>query len=379
MKHTNKPLIIGGSHHNTFSLVRCFGEAGMKVDLILYECKDSYIGHSRYVDQIWFCVDAKETVAKVKELVEDSPHLYVAITATDAVASLMDLRYDDFKGKCCFFNAGMAGRVTLFMDKERQTEAALSAGLTIPQTKSFSKGEQLVYDTYPCIIKPLASINGGKRLAICNNQEELNHYAPKFADVEKVLVQQLIGKDEEIVILGVSAKEEVLIPGYIKKYRDVMGGTTYSSTAPISDIDSQLVEKAMRMLESMQYEGLFGIEFIKSGNEYFFIEINLRNDATSYSLAVAGVNLPLMYYKAMVEDKSLTNESLTVRRIYSMVEMVDFRNVLHRKVGLMRWLKQRKSAKCRYFYNPKDIAPYRIARKEFVGYLIGKLFHRLKF
>lgn len=376
MRHINKPLIIGGSHHNTFSLVRCFGEAGIKVDLILCECKDSYIAHSKYVGQVWYCSDTKDTVAKVEELVENNPHLYVVITATDAVASLIDLHYDELKGKCSFFNSGTAGRVTLYMDKEKQTEAASSAGLTIPQTKSFYKGEQLSFDNYPCIVKPLASIDGGKRLAICNSDEELRHHAIEFADVEKVLIQQFIERDEEIVMLGFSAKGEVFIPGYVKKYRDVLGGTTYSSTAPISDIDPQLVERVKRMVESMQYEGLFGIEFIKSGNEYFFIEINLRNDATSYSLAVAGANLPLMYYQAIVENKSLSTRLLTVRRIYSMVEMVDFRNVLHRKVGLIRWLKQRKGAECRYFYNPEDMEPYRFARKEFLGYLTERLFHR---
>lgn len=373
MKHTNRPLIIGGSHHNTFSLVRCFGEAGMKVDVILYECKDSYIGYSKYVDQLWYCVDAEDTVAKVAELVGNNPLLYVIITATDVVASLMDLCYDEFKDKCYFFNAGQTGLVTHFMDKETQTEVALNVGLNVPKTRSFSKDEQLTFDIYPCIVKPLASIDGGKRLAICNNQKELMSHAAKFADVDKVLVQQFIEKDDEIVLLGVSAKGEVLIPGYIKKYRDVMGGTTYSSTAPINDIDAQLVAKAKQMVMAMHYDGLFGIEFIRSRNGYFFIEINLRNDATSYSLAVAGVNLPLMYYQAMFEDKPLTTESSTVRRIYSMVEMMDFRNVLHRKVGLMRWLKQRKGAECRYMYSKEDKEPYRMAKKEFLKSLVLKL------
>jgi len=186
MKHMNKPLVIGGSHHNTLSLVRCFGERGVKVDLILYECKNSYIGHSKFIDAVWYCANAIDSVDKAKELVCESPLLYVVFSATDAVASLMDLRYNEFAGKCRFFNAGGVGRLTHYMDKEKQNHLASKAGLLVPKTESFIKGEVLSFDTFPCIIKPLASIDGGKRIIICKNQKEIEDYSNEFADLENV-------------------------------------------------------------------------------------------------------------------------------------------------------------------------------------------------
>lgn len=370
----NKPLIVGGSHHNTYGLVRCFGEAGMKVDCILYECRDSYVGHSKYIDKLLYCDSADAAGAKIKSLVKGSEKKRVVISATDAVASLMDLHYDEFKENCFFFNAGKAGCLTYFMDKEVQTVAAAEAGLEIPKTKAFNKGEQLQFGIFPCIIKPLASIDGGKRIATCLNAYELHLHAPEFADVERVLIQQFIEKDEEIVLLGVALNGEISIPGYIIKYRDVMGGTTYSSTAPISNIDAQLIKKAKKLIAAIRYEGLFGIELIKSGDKYYFVEVNLRNDATSYSLAVAGANLPLMYYKTCLGGLDLLEQGQDVRKIYSMVEINDFRSVLHRKIGLFAWLRQRKDAECRYLYNREDPEPYKLAKREFIDQMKKKLF-----
>lgn len=371
-----KPLIIGCSHHNTFGLVRCFGEANMTVDVIIYGCRDSYVGYSKYVDNLWYCDSVESAFTKTQEIVNENVGRYIVLSASDAITSMMDLHFDDFEGKCGCFNAGQAGRVTRFMDKEMQAEEAARAGLNIPQSKAFTKGEPRVFDYFPCIVKPLASINGGKRLSICRNQKELDNLSTDFVEVKRLMVQQFIEKDEEIVLLGMSANGEVSIPGYIVKYRDVLGGTTYSSTAPVAELDAELVIKAKQMVVSMNYEGLFGIEFIKSGEDYYFIEINLRNDATSYSLAVAGANLPLMYYTSMSKNKPMPAQVPSVRKVYSMVELVDFRNVLHRKIGLFKWLEQRNQSECLYFYSKQDRLPYKMARMELMNYLINKIIHR---
>lgn len=369
-----KPLIIGGSHHNTYSLLRCFGEAGMIVDLILYGCKNSYIEYSKYINNLWYCKDVVEAYNKVTFLIKEIDNKYVIISATDADASMLDLHYEDLKNKCFFFNAGQPGLVTRYMNKEVQTEQAKRSGFAIPFTRSFKKGDSLMSDVYPCIVKPLASIDGGKRIAICHNSNELEECMAKFSDVEKVLIQQVVDKEEEIVILGLSYCNQITVPGYIIKYRDIDGGTTYSSTASIENLQDGVVKNAQRLIKALKYEGLFGIECIKSKEDYYFIEINLRNDATSYSLAVAGANLPLLYYKACIEGK-LADSTCNVRKICSMVELKDFRHVLHGEIGLFTWLKQRKKAECRYDYSKEDCRPYKVARKEFLSHLMRRAFH----
>lgn len=373
MNHINSILVIGSEHHNTYSLLRCFGEEGMKVDLLLYDCSDSYIGHSRHINKLWYCKDAHDAVYKLKKIVDDPSKRFVVIPASDTAAALMNDQYEYFNGRCIFFNTGNVTRLSYYMDKEVQTRFASEVGFDVPRTTSYDGNERIYFDSFPCIIKPLASIDGGKRIVVCRCQEDIDKHKSDFDGVGRVLVQEFLEKEEEIVILGVSFGVNVVIPGYIKKIRDIRGGTTYSITAPSSDLGTSLVECATNLVRNLHYEGLFGIECIKCCNRYYFVEINLRNDATSYSLAVAGANLPMMFYKAQVEGglKCFTG---SVRKIFSMVELVDFGNVLHRKVGLLRWLKERKQAACLYFYSKEDKECYRYAKKQYLEHLMKKLF-----
>lgn len=373
MKAQHRPLIIGVSHHNTYGLVRCFGESGMTVDLILYDCKDSFIGHSKYVDQLWYCDKAEDAVERVRILVEKRTSLYVIFPATDTIASIMDVRYDEFLGKCKFFNCGRRGALTYHMDKAAQADEATKAGFSVPLSSLFGRDDKLVSEVFPCLIKPLASINGGKRVAICYNQKELNNCAKTFSDIEKVLLQQYIKKEEELVILGLSVQGKIIIPGYIIKCRELMGGTTYSKTAPIDELSVEIVSSCRKLVEALNYEGLFGIELIKNGDKYFFIEINLRNDATTFSLAVAGANLPLLYYQECVESK-LMESACEVRNVFSIVEIVDFSNVLRFKIGLFTWLRQLKYSECKYYYDANDCLPYKIAKKNYFTHFFRGLF-----
>ena len=89
------------------------------------------------------------------------------------------------------------------------------------------------------------------------------------------------------------------------------------------------------LVKSSSYEGLFGIECAYDGTSYQFIEINYRNDATTYPLCVAGRNLLAAYYQYIIgnEDwKSLINSD--IHDIDSMVELRDIIHVMKRRVGL---------------------------------------------
>ena len=108
------------------------------------------------------------------------------------------------------------------------------------------------------------------------------------------------------------------------------------------------------MLRKIGYEGLFGVEAIFDGNKYVFIELNLRNDATCYSMAVAGANLPAMYIDYILGNKMVLHD---ISEITSMVESQDFSHVLRREIGFSQWVKEFRSAKCKFLYNKRDKTP----------------------
>ena len=124
----------------------------------------------------------------------------------------------------------------------------------------------------------------------------------------------------------------------------------------------------------MAYKGLFGIELLKKGDKYYFVEVNLRNDATTYAVCVAGCNLPMAYWKLSNHDNADAILSNPINQINSIVEFNDFVHVLKRQVSLKAWIKQKKTAKCNYCFSPVDKEPYTVQKHDFIRFLFKTLY-----
>lgn len=374
MNPTNKIIIIGTNHHNTLSMVRSFGEDGYNVTLFIYGQDHSYITSSIYVDSFSFFSTANEAIDAVVQTAEMEREKPVIIACSDEVSSLMDLRFEQLASICYFFNAKEMGRITRFMDKQRQLEIAEEAGFCVPKSITvFPNDVNPVLIEYPCLVKPQASIHGGKKIVICRNELELAKSLGEFDSRYQVLVQDFIRKDYEIVILGMSFDEDIIIPGFIRKYRDAKGGTTYSSVRPSSELDLKVLDSCKQIMTKINYSGLWGIECIVQGDSYYFLELNMRNDATTYAMKVAGVNLPLLFYNKCVLAEAIGDIGLVINPITAIVEFPDFNFVLKGKVGPFKWFLEFKKAKCKYFYSERDIMPFKIAKKEYCRFIRKRL------
>lgn len=350
-----KVIVIGTAHHNTLGMIRCLGMAGFKTDLILIGGVKKFLTHSRYLNKVHLLDDLKDLenclTANYSKLTE-SP---IIISCSDAVASYLDTKYEEIKNSFHFFHSGEANRVTKYMDKQCQVALANDVGIRTPHSYIF-KGD-VSKTVYPCLLKPVQSINGGKQVLICRNEDELQQGLLSFDKSVEVLVQQFVRKEHEVVILGLSVNGKIIIPGYILKHRDFDGGTLYSTVKPISSFPSNIIQSCKDMIQAMAYEGLFGIELIYSEGHYYFIECNLRNDATTYALAVAGVNLPELYVKAKSENAVLT-VTYSVKEIQSMVEFNDFKHRKEFGVSMFQWLKEYFNSSCKYYFNWRDPMPF---------------------
>lgn len=369
MNHISKTIIIGTNHHNTLGMVRSFGEEGQKVVLYIYGSHSSYIASSVYVESVSYFATVSEAIDAVALYEDRSGKKQLVIACSDEVSSLMDSRYEEMIAKCYFFNAGEAGRITSFMDKQKQLNLAKDCGFSVPSSiDAFPKDVNFKEVNYPCFVKPRASIYGGKKISVCHSQEELKDALTQYNPEYNVLVQDYIRKEYEIVILGLSIGDKILIPGFIQKHREERGGTTYSTVRPISELNKKVVEACRQMVMNIDYQGLWGIECIKQGNDYFFLEINMRNDATTYAMKVAGVNLPYLFQQ-MIEHPNRDPNIKLVRTISSMVEFNDFNFVLKRKVGLFKWTDEFKGAECKYFHSNADPKPCKLMKADYIKFL----------
>lgn len=353
-----KIIVVGVTHHNTLGMVRCLGMAGYKVDwLILTDYKPhSFVSYSKYVRQTILC----ESDSKLMDILHECGRNFgsdvcMIITCSDNSASVIDQNLTELGAGFCVFNAGTAGRITTYMNKQKQVDVALKAGLTTPFSKIYDgKTEDI---PYPCLVKYVESINGGKKIGICNDLFELKGTLNEFNENAPVLIQKFIKKEYEIVVLGMAVNGKVTIPGYIRKYREHDGGTNYSSVHPIDDSMNDLIKGCEKMIVEIGYEGLFGIEFIYDGEDYYFIEVNLRNDATTYALAVAGANLPAMY----VKEKTEQGAKHPIGKIKTITAIVEYNDIKHRKeydISLCTWLSQFAKAKCKYYFRFTDPMPF---------------------
>ena len=364
-------VIIGITHHNTLSVVRSFGRVGTLVDVILYDgFADSFVFKSRYVQNA-------HVVSDIPSVLECLNHYYesaVVVACSDGISSLMDIHYDNLKNRYHFFHCNAQGKLTDLMNKKVQVHMAADAGFMVPATQLNQEVKLDSWQQYPCIVKPLTSAVGGKSLTICKNKESLCSTLVQHSEPDSMLVQQMINIKNEIVILGLSVGGEVYVSGVIHKHRELIGGTTFSTVKDIDSIPSSLVTACEILVKSSSYEGLFGIECAYDGTSYQFIEINYRNDATTYALCVAGRNLLAAYYQYIIgnEDwKSLINSD--IHEIDSMVELRDIIHVMKRRVGLFKWLQEFKNSKCRYFRVKDDMKPYYAERNKMIKNFVHKI------
>lgn len=367
-----KVIIIGITHHNTLSMIRCFGQKGVKVDVILHGVTaGSYIAKSNYINCIHFVDTAGDAIRELSAKYGNGDERDVVISSSDDIASLLDQSHHSLSKRFLFFNCGTQGRLTSLMDKYAQADLAAKVGFDVPQSKVCSKNDSNI-DFFPCILKPLESIHGGKKIYICADENSLDESLNDFHDGEQIIAQSYINKEAEYVVVGLRVNNETIIPAYIEKHRETKGATSYSTVKRIERLPKSVVESSIRLVEEMNYEGLFGIELMLQEGKYYFCEINLRNDATTYAVSIAGVNLPYIYMLAK-QGYNYRNEFREIRELHSMVESNDFRNVLRRRVTPNRWWKEYKNCECLYFKDPNDLEPYNRMRKEFCKSIIKKI------
>lgn len=343
-------IILGSEHHNTVGTIRCFTDKGIQVAAFICGVKTSYIRKMRYLKEIKYFEDCESAII---ELSKEKYHGAIVINCTDESALMLDKYKKDLGFKVSFFHTQDPKGIKYYMDKSVQAKIAASININIP--KSWSVTSDVNAECFPCIIKPLATINGGKHIEICHNINEYNQAVNSF-ETCPVTVQEFIEKEEEIVLLGSVIGDEVIIPGYVHKIREFQGGTNYSIVYPTNALPYEIVYKTKRLLHKMNYEGLFGVEYIRKGDAYYFVEVNLRVDATTYALAVAGVNLPYIFYLYKTNQDYKKESGNPIASIHSEVEIRDLYNaVVKNKMCICTWYRQFMTSECKYYYRKGEI------------------------
>lgn len=358
-------IVWGENHHNALGLVRSLGEAGHNVYLLLYKVRLNYVAKSRYVKKCIYLDKDSDVISIIKttsQNLEDKPALLVT---GDPIASFVDGHIDEINQYAITEGGYQKNDINNYRDKHVSNALAAEIGFNVPKSWVFQKGDSYDNDyLYPLILKDACSLQGSKKiLSIINSKKELEEHLSVLEDkYYPVILQQYINKDYEIMLQGCSLNHGESIVSQvanrrIRVYPEIYGGASYSSSVNV-DEDNELAELREMVSEYMKrvgYSGLFSAEFLYKDGKYYFLEVNFRNDGTSYLSTSCGINLPDIYCQSLKNRKERSNY---YKAKHYMNAFSDFHHVINHKLTLKQWLHDLQVANCYSHFNSKDPLPY---------------------
>ena len=361
-------IVFAIDHYNPLGAIRSLGQNGIHPVYIAIKHRVELGTKSKYVSKV-HSVDSVEDGYKL--LMREYGNVYAetgykpfVLFSDDKSIGYFDLRLDEVKDKFITYNANNTqGRIMEYMDKKNILDLAEKHGLNVLKSYVVNKGEIPEGLEYPIITKDINPNSGGWKsdVFICQNEDELKVAFEKISS-PVILIQKYIEKETEMAFEGCSVNEGKSALIAIKStYRYCIPGY-YSPFMDCETLHDEKLENAMKaMLAEIGFEGIFEIEFLiaKDGTPYF-LEINFRNATWSYASTRAGMPLPYIYVKGMLdgviaeEDKKEVPEGFT-----AMVEPIDYAKRM--ELGLStpgEWLADFKAANCGFYYSEDDLEPF---------------------
>lgn len=341
-------ILMGEDHHNGLGLVRSFGVNNVRPYGIIICPKNgrSFVAQSRYWRKVYIAhseEDAIKILCKNFGTEEVKP---VIMTWSDNMAACLDGQYDELQEKFILPSiAGKGGKILELMDKQKQVEFAKKYGLSmLPSEIAVSTIEDIKCKAdkvgYPCIMKPVASVEGEKKdIRICNNKEEISYVAKEISKkkYKRILVQKYLASRTEYVLTGAidTTVNVFTVVSHIRQWPVEMGSGSFSYFAT-DDKSLQYGKKCMLALRKAGYSGNVDIEYFCDDDVFYLNEINWRSSGRNFVSLYTNVYPAVAYYNGIVKGEK--REEYSIKDGYTMNEATDFRHVLARNISLWRWL-----------------------------------------
>lgn len=360
-------IAIGSDHFNTLWLVRSLGMAGFSPICIIVGAKNnkSFVGKSRYCYRCYALSEEKELIPLLLDLKLNKKT--VVLASSDSVAEILDRNYDVLNKKYHLCNCGnKQNGIVSWMDKNRQLVIAKECGLSLPYSKAVNLLEDYDIDDikYPALIKPEVSSEASKHtFRICNDKKELESVLKEMkVTCHRVMIQEYINHVNEYLMYGVCVGNDVIIPG--GDYKELtctdtnnMGMHVFGYVSSNHPKQFPDIERVKDFVRKTQYQGLFSVEVMITKDHYYFLEINMRNDGTSYLTTQAGVNIPAIW-TAYCYGFDWQKYPITFKRekTYGLNEMNYIKYGI-KKTGIVGTIRNMIRAKAFSLYKSDDIKP----------------------
>lgn len=362
MYNGHKVIVFAQEHYNPLGLIRSLGENGVSPIFISVKRKGPVACLSKYIEKCHFVNTVQEGYDLLLNTYCNEDEKPYVLFSDDMCIGFFDYRYDEWKDKFICYNAGAAGRINEFMDKQRILDLAEKYGFNVLKSVVVEKGEIPEGLVYPIITKDISPNSGNWKsdVFVCQNENELKEAFEKITS-PTVQIQPFIDKKNEYAIegfainhgnevfFGTTLSWKYLIPGYYSPYHDV---TMLK--------DKEMGYRIKELFKEIGFEGIFEVEFlIDKDDTYYFLEANFRASAWNYSSTVAGMPLSFLWVKSMEAGHIDPADEKEFEDFTDMSEVIDYGIRVDKGiVSLAEWLRDFKAAKGTYYYNEKDPAPF---------------------
>ena len=355
-------IVFALEHYNPLGLIRSLGENGVNPVYVSVKRRGPVACLSKYISTCHFVNTVEEGYRFLLQTYGQEEQKPYVLFSDDKSVGYFDLHYEEWKDRFICYNAGAAGRINEFMDKDRILRLAKKHGFRVPDSHVTKTGvipEGLVY---PVITKDISPNSGSWKsdVYICENEEELKEAFTRISS-PTVQIQHFIDKKNEYAVegfavnhgreifIGTTLSWKYLIKGYYSPYHDAMMLK-----------DAAMREKIRSMMEEIGFEGLFEVEFlIDQDGTYYYLETNFRASAWNYSSTVVGMPLSYLWVKSMENGHIDPADEKPFEDFTDMSEVIDYgKRVEGGMCSLAEWLRDFKEAKNTYYYNKEDPAPF---------------------
>ncbi len=359
-------VFVCKDHYNPLGIVRTLGEAGIKPVAVVVKSDPQLVIKSKYVKTKHVVNSPEEGLELIisKYAKENGDKSFI-VTGDDVTVQLMDKNYDRLKDSFYFYNAGEAGRIRHYMNKDVLNALAVKHGFNIPKTWKVRPRECEIPEDiiYPVMTKAIHSF--GKEwkniVFICNDEKELKEAYKKIKS-EFILLQQYIEKTDEYGYEGFSVNHGKDVFISMRTSQVYMLPDKYTPYWYVNNVDDkELIKQLSGMIEEIGLEGIWEYEFLvgKDGKMYF-MEINFRNTVIGWATTVAGMPNITLWCKSMQEGHIADNCYKKIPEGFTtMAECFDYDARV--KAGLLshkEWMKQYKSVDAKLYKGRKDFRPF---------------------
>lgn len=366
-------IVWGESHFNTLGLVQSLGKAGHRVTLLTDDIKGNFVCKSKYVKEIHLIQNYNiiDQIVSIIRLQTFKPFLF---TCGDTQASFIDSNYETLS-EICYLEGGLRNNdINYYRNKSNILRLASEVGFNLPKNWLITINRVLPGDiTFPVIVKADNSVRGNKTPQLtCNNAKILDRHLKQLGnEYFPVQVQEFIKKDYEIMIQGCSIGNgrQIIMPianHKIRHFPTINDAGSYGHTVLV-DGDQGLklqCDLVLKLIKTIGYSGLFSVEFVVSRGKYYFLEVNFRNDGTSFLSTASGCNLPHILCQSTISP--ISNKDCKYKPVYYMNVIPDFQNIRNGRVNFFKWFAQFLKCNVYYYFSWQDIYP-------FLGYIKNKI------